>query len=42
MKKSEVVRKNIVGSDQIPRILNFHSQIKCIGLRHEGDIAAFI
>ncbi|MGB5271341.1 MAG: hypothetical protein WBN52_12635, partial [Eudoraea sp.] len=24
----EVVRKNIVGSDQIPRILDFHSQIK--------------
>ncbi|MGB5783474.1 MAG: GNAT family N-acetyltransferase, partial [Eudoraea sp.] len=37
----EVVRKNIVGSDQIPRILDFHSQIKCIALRHEGEIAAF-
>jgi hypothetical protein len=37
----DTVRKKIVGTDQTPRILDFHSQIMCIALSHKGEIAAF-
>ncbi len=37
----EAVRKKIVGSDQIPRILDFHNELICMGLIHNGEIAAF-
>lgn len=36
------LRNNIIGSDRITAIVDFHDKLKCIGLKHKGEIAAFM
>lgn len=38
----KALRKKIIGNDQIAGILDFHDQLKCIGLKYKGEIAAFM
>ena len=36
------LRKNIIGSERIGAKLDFHDKLKCVGLKHKGEIAAFM
>jgi hypothetical protein len=42
LEDAQILRKNIVGDIQINRISDFPDQLKCIGLKYKGEIAAFM
>jgi len=42
LKEIETIKKKFVGPDPITGIMNFHDQLQHIGLKHKGEIVAFV